>query len=47
MSGSSGKQILRPSNGRKQRKAWNNTREKYLPIKRRHNLAETDGIILQ
>ena len=42
MSGSGGKRILRPSNGRKQRKAWNNTREKYMPIKRRHNLAETD-----
>ena len=44
---SGGKRILSPFNGRKQRKAWNNNREKYMPVKRRHNLAETDGIILQ
>ena len=28
--------------GVKKRKAWNKTREKYMPIKRRQNLAETD-----
>ena len=27
---------------RKKRKAWNKTREKYMPVKRRQNLAETD-----
>ena len=26
----------------KKRKAWNKTREKYIPVKRRQNLAETD-----
>ena len=26
----------------KKRKAWHNTREKYMPEKRRQNLAETD-----
>ena len=35
------KRILFP--GRKTRKAWNKTREKYMPVKRRQNLAETDG----
>ena len=41
------KQTLSPFTGCKKWKAWNNTREKYMPVKRRHNLAETDGIILQ
>ena len=42
------KRILSPFTGRKKRKAWNKTREKYLPVKSRQNLAETDrGIILQ
>ena len=36
------KRILSPFTGRKKRKAWNKTREKYMPIKRRQNLAETD-----
>ena len=36
------KKILSPFTGRKNRKAWNNTREKYMPVKRRQNLAETD-----
>ena len=36
------KQILSPFTGRKKRKAWNKTREKYMPVKRRQNLAETD-----
>ena len=33
------KLILSPFAGRKKRKAWNKTREKYIP---RQNLAETD-----
>ena len=33
---------LSPSTGRKKRKAWNKTREKYMPEERRQNLAETD-----
>ena len=33
--------------GRKKQKVWNKTREKYMPVKRRQYLAETDGIILQ
>ena len=33
--------------GRKKWKAWNKIRVKYMPVKRRQNLAETDGIILQ
>ena len=41
MSGSR-KRILSPFNGRKKRKAWNKTREKYMPEERRQNLAETD-----
>ena len=36
------KQILSPFTGRKKRKAWNKTREKYMPEERRQNLAETD-----
>ena len=36
------KRILRPFTGRKKQKAWNKTREKCLPVKRRQNLAETD-----
>ena len=36
------KKILSPFTGRKNRKAWNKTREKYMPVKRRQNLAETD-----
>ena len=36
------KRILGPFTGRKKRKAWNKTREKYMPVKRRQNLAETD-----
>ena len=41
MSGSR-KQILSLFTGHKQRKAWNKTREKYMPEERRQNLAETD-----
>ena len=36
------KLILSPFTGRKKRKAWNKTREKYVPDERRQNLAETD-----
>ena len=36
------KRILVPFTGRKKRKAWNETRVKYMPVKRRQNLAETD-----
>ena len=36
------KLILSPFTGRKKRKAWNKTREKYMPVKRRQNLAETN-----
>ena len=36
-----GKLILSPFTGRRKRKAWK-TREKYMPVKRRQNLAETD-----
>ena len=36
------KRILDPFTGRQKRKAWNKTRVKYLPPKRRQNLAETD-----
>ena len=35
------KRILSPFTGREKRKAWNKTRDKYMPVKRRHNLAET------
>ena len=37
-----GKLILSPFAGRKKRKAWNKTREKYMSVKRRQNLPETD-----
>ena len=33
------KQILSLFTERKKRKAWNKTREKYMPVKRRQNLA--------
>ena len=36
------KRILGPFIGRKNRKAWNKTREKYLPVKRRQSLAEAN-----
>ena len=36
------KQILSPLTGWKQRKAWDKTKEKYMPEERRQNLAETD-----
>ena len=35
------KQILGPFTGREKWKAWNKTRVKYMPVKRRQNLAET------
>ena len=36
------KRILTPFTGRKNRKAWNKTREKYMPEERKQNSAETD-----
>ena len=36
------KRILGPFTGRKKWKALNKTRVKYMPVKRRQNLAETD-----
>ena len=36
------KRILSPFTGCKKRKAWDKTREKYMPVERRQNLAETD-----
>ena len=36
------KRVLTPFTGRKKRKAWNKTGEKYMPIKRRQYLSETD-----
>ena len=36
------KRILGLFTGSKKRKAWNKTRENYMPVKRRQNLAETD-----
>ena len=36
------KRIPSPLAWRKKQKAWNETREKYMPKKRRQNLAETD-----
>ena len=36
------KRTLIPFTGCKNRKAWNRTKEKYTPAKRRQNLAETD-----
>ena len=35
------KRILSPFTGCKKRKAWNKTREIYMPVKRRQNLVET------
>ena len=35
------KRVLSPFTGRRKRKAWK-TRETYMPIKRRWNLADTD-----
>ena len=37
------KKILSPFTGRKKRKAWNKTSEKYMSVKRTQNLVETDG----
>ena len=39
---SDGRKKTSPFTGCKKRKAWNKTREKYMPVKRRQNLAETD-----
>ena len=36
------KRILGPFTGRKKRKAWNKTSVKFMPVKRRQNLAEID-----
>ena len=36
------KRILSSFTRRKKRKLWNKTREKYMTVKRRQNLAETD-----
>ena len=36
------KRILSPFTGRKKRKAWNKTREKFMSEERRQNLAETN-----
>ena len=36
------KRILSPSTESKNRKAWNKARGKYMSVKRRQNLAETD-----
>ena len=36
------KRILNPFTGCKNQKAWSKTREKYMPVKRRQNLAGTD-----
>ena len=36
------KRILSPFTGRKKWKAWNKAREKYMPLKRKQNLAKTD-----
>ena len=35
------KRILGPFTGRKKRTSWYKTREKYTPLKRKQNLAET------
>ena len=35
-------QILSPFTGHEKRKAWNKTRDKYMSVKRRQNLAKTD-----
>ena len=37
------KPVLSSFTGRKKWKAWDKTREKYIPAIRRQNLAETDG----
>ena len=37
------KRILSPFTGCKKRKAWNKTREIYMPVKRRQNVVETDS----
>ena len=37
------KRILSLFTRLKKRKAWNKSTEKYMPVKRRQNLAETDG----
>ena len=34
--------ILSPITGREKRKTWNKTRERYMLVKRRQNLDETD-----
>ena len=39
------KPILGPFTGRKKRKVWNKTKEKYMLVKRRQNLAETDEVL--
>ena len=36
------KLILSPFTGRKKRKTWNKTREKYMPEERRQHLAEAN-----
>ena len=36
------KLVLSPFTGHKKRKAWNKIREKYMPVKTRQNLVETD-----
>ena len=36
------KRILSPFTWRKKRKAWDKSIEKYMPVKRRQNFAETD-----
>ena len=38
------KRILVPYTRRKKQKAWRKTRVKYMPVKRRQNLAETDKV---
>ena len=37
------KRILSPFTGRKKRKVWNKSREKFMREERRQNLAETDA----
>ena len=37
------KQILRPFTMCEKQKAWNETREKYIMVKRRQDLSETYG----
>ena len=41
-----GKLILSPYTGRKKQKAWNKTREKYMPVKKKTDW-NRQGIILQ